>query len=303
MKKPFSKQNWYILLIFTMLIWGTLAPVTRSLREVPQVLLAAIRMLTASAVVFVYVLLSKKSLMVEKKDIPLLAFVSILAGYAAPLFFNIGTSTTSAIIGSILTNSNPLFVPFLSLVLMKEKFVFRRIAYVLLGVIGVIVLSYSNKIEFSLSSGYLSGIFFLILGAVSVALNTVLVEKLVKKYSGMTVGAYYITIGAACLLAHSLLTKEFFQILSLPLKVIGPSIYIGIFPTALTWIIFLSSMQKLSPTEAATFKLLIPVFSTIFSIVFLREALTLALVLGGCIVISGVYLVQREGVKAGPDLE
>jgi drug/metabolite transporter (DMT)-like permease len=202
------------------------------------------------------------------------------------LMFNLGVQRTSAILGSLLLNTNPMFVPLLAVLLIKEKFIFRKFLYIIIGCVGLVILSLGGGLNVTRASNYLIGIGFVLVGSISVAINTVLSEKLVKKYSGLTIGSYFMFIGALCLLLHTLVTGELFQLPNFSAVQILPSVYIGAFPTAITWLLFLSSMKTLSSSEAAVFKLLIPLFSAVFAIIFLKEILTLSLIIGGTIIIA-----------------
>ncbi|MFH2019998.1 MAG: DMT family transporter [archaeon] len=288
-----SKEKWSILLIFAMVIWGTLSPVTRLLMHMPQGLLAFIRTGTAALIVIVYIIATNNSLKIDKKDFPMLIFISILGGYLPPFLFNLGVQNTSAIIGSLLINMNPLFIPLFSLWLLREKIKMSRIIYLLIGFIGVGIISLNKHFEVSLTDKFTYGVMLLIAGAIFVAINTTLSKALVKKYSGLKIGAYFMIIGSACFLIHTFITGELMSISAISLTDLILAIYIGIFPTAITWIIFLSSMHVLTPTESGTFKLLIPVFAGIFSIIFLKEQLTINIIIGALTVMASVYMVQR----------
>lgn len=275
-----------------MLVWATLAPVTRYLKDMPQSLLAFIRLGVASLVILGYILIFKKNIWVEKGDLPQLILASVLAGYLPPIFYTYGVKNTTAIIGAVLLNSNPLFVPFFSYLIIKEKLIVKRVLYLIIGVLGIVFLS--NPVTLKFRQEHLYGIIYLLVAALSVALSAVLSERLVRKYGGFSVGAYYIFIGTSFLFAHTLFTGELGSISNLAVNQIIPSVYMGIFPTALTWILFLSSLKVLKPTEASTFKLLVPPLAAVYAILFLGEVLTLNLVTGGILVIASIYLVQKS---------
>jgi len=133
-----------------------------------------------------------------------------------------------------------------------------------------------------------------------VAASSVLAVPLVKKYGGMKIGTYYMLIGSVALIVQLLLNGGLMTVKQFSGINLVLAIYIGLFPTAITWFMFLSSLKTLSPIEASSFKLLIPVFASLFSILFLKESLTFNLVIGGIIVLVSIYLVQKDTVKNTP---
>ncbi len=297
MKLPLTKKNWYVILFFTMLIWGTLSPVTRYLSFVSQEVLALLRLASASVLLLIITFSMKKDLKIEKHDIPKTLIVSILAGYLAPIMYNFGIQKTSSIVGAILVNTNPLFVPLFSLILLKEKFVLRRFFYVAIGFLGVVLLFYGNNFTVSFQSDYFLGLLLLLAASLCVATSSVLCSPLVKKYGGVKIATYYMVVGTILMLIQILITGEISKISAFSFTSLLLSIYIGIFPTAITWFLFLASLNSLSPVEATSFKLLIPVFAAIFSIILLKEVLTFNLIIGGIIVMASIYLVQKSSQK------
>jgi drug/metabolite transporter (DMT)-like permease len=187
---------------------------------------------------------------------------------------------------------------------MKQQFSLKRFLLTLLGFFGVVIIVFGQgKINLSLNLEYFMGILFLIGTALSVSINTILGQGLVKKYGGAKTAAYFMLVGFFALLVHNIITNEISSLSKISLTDLSLSIYIGIFPTAITWLVFLSSLKVLSPSESSLFKLFIPVFTAVFSIIFLRETLTFNLIIGGLIVMSCIYLVQKDGLKMGHELD
>lgn len=69
--------------------------------------------------------------------------------------------------------------------------------------------------------------------------------------------------------------------------------FLGIFGTALAFLMFLQSVNQIGPARASIFINLVPVFGVTFSALFLGEMTGLATLAGGAIVIAGVYMLNR----------
>ena len=76
---------------------------------------------------------------------------------------------------------------------------------------------------------------------------------------------------------------------------IGAAVATGIFGSALGFLLYNKARQDISPTLAGAGLTLIPVFGVIFAAIFLGETLTLGIVLGGLLVITGVAIATTSG--------
>jgi len=69
--------------------------------------------------------------------------------------------------------------------------------------------------------------------------------------------------------------------------------YLGIFATVIGFVWYYQGVQRLGPTKAGLFINFVPVFAILCAFIILREPITLSLVVGTALVISGVYLTNR----------
>ena len=291
--KPIKKIEWYMLLILTMAIWGTMHPITRSLRHLSQPLIAFIRMSTAGIILLSIMLLNKKRFNFKKKDLKLLIPVAIIGGYIPPLSINFGIKYTSTIIGGLIINTNPIFITLFSFYILKQKIDFRKIIFVLLGFFGIGVTVIQKITNIQNNTLFYLGFISLCIASISVALNTIYSKKLVEKYGGLSIVTFTSLTGSLLLLIHIISSKEILQITTLTGKEFLLAIYIGALPTAVVWFIFFSSLKVFTPDESGIFKLLIPIFAGIYAILLLNETLTLNLIIGGIIVLFSIYNLKK----------
>jgi drug/metabolite transporter (DMT)-like permease len=97
----------------------------------------------------------------------------------------------------------------------------------------------------------------------------------------------------------------------LTLAILGPSAFLplgshlpvmlalGVFATAIPVTVFMRLIRAAGPTRAAMTGYLVPTVAVILGVVVLREALELRQVLGGCIILAGVFLVTTAPRKLG----
>lgn len=77
-------------------------------------------------------------------------------------------------------------------------------------------------------------------------------------------------------------------------------LYLGIFPSVLALIFWNKGVAAIGPSRASVFLNLLPVFTILGAVVFLEETVTFVQLIGGVLVIGGVYLSTKEkGLRVG----
>jgi drug/metabolite transporter (DMT)-like permease len=70
--------------------------------------------------------------------------------------------------------------------------------------------------------------------------------------------------------------------------------YLGIFGTVVGFVWYYQGVERIGPTKAGLFINFVPIFAILFSFLILREEITISLAAGAVLVISGVYLTNRN---------
>jgi drug/metabolite transporter (DMT)-like permease len=76
--------------------------------------------------------------------------------------------------------------------------------------------------------------------------------------------------------------------------------YLGLMGTVLAFILYYQGIKSIGPSRTAIFVNLVPIWAMALSTILLGERLTLPLVLGAFLVIGGVFMTSRTGVKSKP---
>ena len=167
-----------------------------------------------------------------------------------------------------------------------------------LGVVSV-VLNGQNPFD-QLNDGYVLGSLVILLGALIAAVNKIYARDLVRKYDGLYVTFFSISLGSVFLAALVASQSGFAELPEFSPQVLLSLLAIGITGTAIPWVIWGSSLKHLDVHVAASFNLLIPVFAALYSLIFFDEQFTLWILAGMLLTSLGVYLVQRDNTPSVP---
>ena len=240
---------------------------------------------------------------IEKKDVPR-AILCGLFGVAANqlLFFN-GLSLTSPINASILMTTGPFLVLLLAALLLKEPLRPRRIAGIVVGALGAVLLILSKGSGKQLVSSVL-GDLLVFINAASYATYLVLVTPLMRKYGAMKVISHVFALGFVFVLPFGY--GQFTEInwSGITQGQWGAITYVVIATTFVVYLINAASLKYVSPTVTGSFIYLQPLFATAvaytaahFGWVEDYTDLTLEKLGYAALIFTGVYLVSVQAKK------
>jgi drug/metabolite transporter (DMT)-like permease len=168
----------------------------------------------------------------------------------------------------------------------------RILSCIITSIAGVyLVISNNGRLDFSSSS--LHGNLLIICAMFCWVGYTIINKKLdYTKYSPLVL-VFYQTVSATILFIPFTLSERS-QWQALPTNALLNLLYLGIFCSALAYIMFNFSSQKLGPTISSTFLNLTPVVSVTAGFFLLGEVLTITQLAGMIIIIGSLLVISRK---------
>ena len=74
-------------------------------------------------------------------------------------------------------------------------------------------------------------------------------------------------------------------------------LYLSIFGTVIGFVWYYEGIKQIGPTKAGLFINFVPIFAILLAFLILREAITVSLLIGAVLVISGVYLTNKASKR------
>lgn len=247
--------------------------------------MAVLRFLTASLILVPLAIL-KGVKPPRKKDVKifvLAAFFSI-PGYHVCL--NMGERFVTASSASMILSTLPIWTIFWSRLFLKEPFPAKAWLGVLLSFMGAAIIALGEGQGFQLNR-YVG---FVLLSALCGSIYTAIQKNLITNYDPISFNCYVIWIGTLFLLPFS--SKLLISVQAAPLSATLSVIYLGIFPGALTFILWAMVVKQMPASRAVTFLYLIPLVATIIAWLWLGELPSLMALAGGTLILAGLGLTQ-----------
>ncbi len=228
---------------------------------------------------------------IDKKDIPSLALLGVCGVAINQLMFLKGLSLTTPINASIIMISNPIVVLLFAALALKERIAFNKIAGILLGIAGALLLLLFNK-SFSFGSETITGDVMVLVNSISWAFYVVLAKPLMKKYNAFTVVKWVFLFGFLYVLPFGYTEMTEVDWRSIPLVSWYCILFVVIATTFLAYILNTYALKALSPSIVSIYIYLQPFIATVIAVIFGKDELDARKIISALMIIIGVYLVS-----------
>ena len=210
------------------------------------------------------------------------------------IFQNIGIGLTSSGIASLLVASNPVFILILSASFLGEKITKSKAAGIVLGFVGIIIVSFLGKnMALLLRSGSFWGNILALLSAVCWAVYSVMNKNALKRYSPLILTALAYVFGSLILFFFCFTFEDVSLIFQWSLSSWLILLYLGILASGVTFYLWNYALSIMEASRVSVFIFLIPVLAILLGKVILNETITGFTFLGTALVLSGIYLMER----------
>lgn len=214
--------------------------------------------------------------------------------FAYNLFFMAALERLPASRASLIIALNPIVTITISAVFLKERLSPRRWLGVAIALLGVwIVISHGDLANIT-SSGLGIGELFMFAAVTCWALYTIIGRKVLA--SGLTPVAstnYAALWGTALLGAVAAPHFGDVHVSQFDWRMVLALLYLGVLGTAVAFVWYYMSIQRLGASISSIFNNLVPVFGVAISVLLLGEQLLPSMLIGGAIAICGVFMVSR----------
>lgn len=240
---------------------------------------------------------------VEKKDFIRLMFAGLFGVAINQLLFFNGLNLTSPINASIIMTSNPILVLVISHMVLREVITRNKIAGVLIGGLGAVLLLLSSRQSGNIGHDSLEGDLMIFINAMSYGIYLVIVKPLLKKYNPITVIMWVFIFGWFFVLPFGFQQAMEVEWKELPNSVLWGVFYVIVFTTFLAYLLNIFALKIVSPSVSSTYIYLQPVLAGLFAYLadyFMNindgysQDITLFKVFCTLMIFVGVYLVGKK---------
>ena len=293
----------YIFLIFATALWGgnIVAAKIASNITLEPIKLSFFRNLVVIFLLLPFVF-QKISIIysIFKKNWKIIIFFSILSVSIFNTFMNIALTTSSVISTSLMPAFAPSMIIVLSFFIFNSKISFLQFIGIIISFIGFINIIIRGNILNLSSLNFVVGDIWM-LGCVSCwALYSSLIRKMPKEIDNISFLFLIFFIGNIFVIPFYIFESSINQSFTINeqygwLLVL----YCGIGPALISYLLWIKAIKIMGANNSGLFLNLIPIFSSLISIIFLKEKLELFHIVGALLIFTGIYLVIRKSANNG----
>ncbi len=210
-----------------------------------------------------------------------------------------GLVTSQASTTAWIVASTPLFMVLMGWLFLKEKLGNYGAIGIGLATLGVLMVVSAGDIRGIFKNGFgAPGDIYVLLSAPNWALYSILLRSTLKRQSALQATFFSMLFGWLLTNIQFIAEKSWQQFPQFDLSGWGSILYLGVFCTFLAYLFYYDALQNLSSTTVGAYLYIEPLAAMLFAAFILQEAITLASLLGGGLIIGGVMLVNRQNGKA-----
>ena len=208
-----------------------------------------------------------------------------------------GHSTSAINMALIGTTSSPIFASILALLFLKEKMGLMRIIGLITCIIGILLLLSQGSFEKLLAFHFSTGDLWVLAGAFSFAIYSVLVRRKPTGISSIRFLFVVFSLGSVLLFPFFLFEQTYAPSIIWNTELIGSIVYLGVGASVISFLCWNLALHKLGTGRTVIFGNLIPVFSTLEAVWLLGERISMIHWISGLLVVLGLILANTYSSK------
>ena len=287
------------LMLVTTFCWASnIVAGKEALRGFDALALAQLRM-AGAAILYIVLYLAwrgRPKLRLSKREWGMLSLMALTGITLNQVCFIGGLARTSVTHTGLIQAIGPVIVLLLSASMGMEALTHRKLLGMTISFVGVALLLIERPEQGS-GANWLGDIIVIAAG-VFFAYYTILLKKYAHRFDPLTSNALVFALGALFLFpfcAHSIVRTRW--------SLIPPHAWWGLayrvlFGSFVAYLIYAFALESLSASNVAAFAYLQPLMAALMGIWLLGEKVSLSAVIGGALILVGVYFTERErGVR------
>ena len=283
----------YLLILLAVIFWGASFVATKTvLLEIKPVTIIILRLLLASILLTIIALSTRRKFSINPKShgwIFILALVAVLHLWIQVTGLQYTTaSNTGWIIGTA-----PVFIALLGLVFYKEKITLIQLAGILIAILGLLMLIGKGDIanvDLIENKGDL-----LVLGsAFTWGVYSMVNKKISLSYSPLMTILYLFLMMSIIIIPFNLNSQTINSVVNLSLTGWISILFLGLFCSGIAYVIWAQALRDMEAAKVSAFLYFEPFVTVVVAWFFLKEEITLMMILSGILITAGVFIVNKD---------
>jgi drug/metabolite transporter (DMT)-like permease len=291
-----SKLLPYAEALFAVIVWGASFIATKvALQDSSPLTIVWLRFLIGVVILGIVVALRRQFGLPEKKEWGYFALLGFLGITFHQWLQSNALQTAEAGTTAWIVSTTPVFMALLGWFILKERLGWTKNLGILLAFLGVVVVISKGDLG-SVSFGNFGapGDILVLISAVNWAVFSALSRRGLKSHSASLMMFLLMAIGWVFTTFLFITTNGLGEIASITVDGWMALGFLGVFCSGLAYVAWYDALKALTTTETGAFLYIEPLVAVVIAFFVLGEAITWASLLGGAVILFGVWLVNRS---------
>jgi drug/metabolite transporter (DMT)-like permease len=292
---PKSKTIPYLEALFAVIVWGASFIATKvALKDISPIAIVWLRFTMGVAILGLAVVLRKQFALPDKKEWGYFALLGFLGITFHQWLQSNGLQTSEASTTAWIVATTPVFMALLGWLVLKEGLGFIKIIGIAVAFIGVLlVVSKGDLASVSVGRFGAPGDVLILISSVNWAVFSVLSRRGLKSHPASLMMFYVMTFGWIFTSILFFAGSGLGETSNLTLSGWIGILFLGVLCSGLAYIAWYDALQSLPAAQTGAFLYIEPLVAVVVAFFVLSEAITLVSLIGGGVILFGVWLVNR----------
>lgn len=285
----------YLKVTFSVVVWGASFIATKiALRDIQPITVVWVRFAIGVIILGIVVLVRKQFTLPQIAEIPYFVVLGFLGITLHQWLQSTGLVTSKASTTAWIVATTPVFIAIISWFYLKEKLKWAQVVGIGLATIGVLLVISEGDISSLLvgNSGNFGDILIFI-SAINWAVFSVISRRGLKNHPAALMMFYVMSAGWLMISIPFFVGPGVNDLQALSLYSFLGVLFLGIFCSGIAYIFWYDALKSIPASQVGVFLYLEPFIAVIVAAFILGESIILASLIGGLLILFGVWMVNR----------
>lgn len=287
-----SKQKAYIALFVVCIVWGLSWVGTKeAVRDMPPIQMVAVRQIIAGLAYVLFFIFRGSALPKGKEWWPII-LLSALNFMISNGLATWGVKLTTAGLSSILGAIFPIWLVLILTLRGGSKIPSAAWLGILLGFAGVCIIFYDHLLEL-FNPGFQLGVLLGLMAALAWAFGTIYTKEFAISFNPYHSIGWQMLISGICLTLIAQISGNVIPLSEVTLYTWGAIAFLVIVSSIIAFVAYLYALQKLPTSLVSIYAYINPIVAVITGSILINERMTLLMMFGAIVTLTGVYIVNK----------
>lgn len=288
-----TKAFQYLQILLAVIFWGTSFVATKTLLyELKPVTIIILRLILASLLLTAIAIFTKRSFAVNLKNHLWILFLALVAAFHLWIQVTGLQYTTASNTGWIIGTA-PIFMAILGLIFYRERISILQITGILIAIAGLLLLIGKGNI-FNIGLIQNKGDLLVLGSAFTWGVYSMINKKISLTYSPLMTILYLFIMMVLIIIPFNLNSTVIDSVINLSSTGWISILFLGIFCSGIAYVIWAQALRDMESAKVGAFLYFEPLVTVIAASFFLHEEIFLMMILGGVLITTGVFIVNKE---------